>query len=276
MKRKVILISVITAIIVALGIIIPVIVKGDNSNAGKPQVLSGKTFTNGSAVAIAGQMENFKGQIPEVTATAADENYIATIDLDDGYYESVKINAKTIYDRGALDGVGNLTRLTSSNFSGTDSGTAAGAASTYTVKSTSAGYVENNTTVATLAAGTSPEIATTSATGVQTINIKPGYYNKIKVNQTNAYNKGLSDGRTVGTGLVTKTATYTTGNVSVSRKSYGKKLFCNSFRNNKNCRDYIYFTNTEELMDQRVIMFLFQEIQLVENGDYMMQVIAIQ
>ena len=219
-SKKIILVIGITILLIALGIVLPIIVKGDNNNATAGEVLSGKTFTNGSAVAIAGTMADYSDTIKEFTATveATDEDYIATIDLDDGYYESVKINAKPIYDRGALDGVGNLTRLTSSNFSGTHSSTTAGAASTYTVKSTSAGYVENNTTVNTLTAETSPTIATTSATGTQTIAVKPGYYNNISVNQTNAYNKGVSDGRTVGTGLksqsitVTCTATHGTGN----------------------------------------------------------------
>ena len=192
-SEKILVIAAITILLVTLSIIVPIIVKGDNNDAGKAQVLSGKTFTNGSAVAIAGQMQNFGGQIPEVTATAADEDYIATIDLDDGYYESVKINAKPIYDRGVAAGAASIPRLTSSNFSGTHSGTTAGEASTYTVKSTSAGYVENDTTVASLTAETSPTIATTSATGTQTINVTPGYYNKISVNQTNAYDKGKTD-----------------------------------------------------------------------------------
>ena len=105
-NSKKIFINIIAIVIafIAGGIIMPIIVKGDNNTAQKAQVLSGKTFSTGSAVAIVGQMQNFKGQIPEITATAADEDYIATIDLDDGYYESVKINAKPIYDRGVSAG----------------------------------------------------------------------------------------------------------------------------------------------------------------------------
>ena len=228
-SKKIIVIILITIVLVALGVALPIIVKGDNNTAQTSQVLSGKTFSTGSVVGLTGAMQNFAGQIPEVTATveAADEDYIATIDLDDGYYESVKINAKPIYDAGVAEGTASLTggnagtshilkdktayvggqlvtgtmaTLSSSNFSGTHSGTTAGASSTYTVKSSSAGYVAKDTTVNTLTAGTSPTIATTSATGTKTINIVPGYYNKISVNQTNAYNAGVSAGTSSLTG----------------------------------------------------------------------------
>ena len=224
-SKKIILVFGITIVLVTLGVVLPIIVKGDNNDAGASQVLSGKTFTNGSAVGIVGTMKNFAGQTPTVTATveASDEDYMATIDLDDGYYESIQINAKPIYDRGVADGVGNLTRLTSSNFSGTHSSTTAGEASTYTVKSTSAGYVENDTTVASLTAETSPTIATTSATGTQTINVVPGYYNKISVNQTNAYNKGKADGtsgkNTISVSNVTSNSWESSGSMTFSATS---------------------------------------------------------
>lgn len=81
---------------------------------------------------------------------------------------------------------GSMATLTSSNFTGAHSSSTAGAASTYTVTSSKAGYVANGTAVNTLTAGTSATIATTAATGTKTINCVPGYYNKITVNQTNA------------------------------------------------------------------------------------------
>ena len=104
--KKIIVIILITIVLVALGVALPIIVKGDNNTAQTSQVLSGKTFSTGSVVGLTGAMKDFSGQIPEVTATveAADEDYIATIDLDDGYYESVKINAKPIYDSGVAAG----------------------------------------------------------------------------------------------------------------------------------------------------------------------------
>ena len=104
-------IVIVVVAFVAGGIIMPILVKGDNNTAGTSQVLSGKTFSTGSVVGLTGAMQNFAGQIPEVTATveAADEDYIATIDLDDGYYESVKINAKPIYDAGVTSGTNSLT-----------------------------------------------------------------------------------------------------------------------------------------------------------------------
>ena len=109
-SKKIILVLGITIVLITLGVVLPIIVKGDNNDAGASQVLSGKTFTNGSAVGIVGTMKNFAGQTPTVTATveASDEDYIATIDLDDGYYESVKINAKAVYDAGVTTGENNI------------------------------------------------------------------------------------------------------------------------------------------------------------------------
>lgn len=100
------------------------------------------------------------------------------------------MSGKTFTSSAGVNVAGTMATLTSSNFSGAHGSTTAGATSNYTVKSTSAGYVANNTTVHTAAAGTSPTIATTSATGTQVINVKPGIYNKVSVNQTNAYNAG--------------------------------------------------------------------------------------
>ena len=230
-SKKIMVILAIVIVLIIASIVIPMIVKGGSSSAQKAQVLSGKTFTSDVAgVAVQGGMQNFGDAVLTKQVDAEGEDYIATIDLDDGYYESIQINAKPIYDAGVAEGTASLTggnagashilkdktayvngklvtgsmaTLTSSNFSGTHSGTDAGATSKYTVKSTSAGYVANGTTVNSISATTSPEIATTSATGVQTINIKPGYYNKIKVNQTNAYNKGKTDGATTHTGTYT-------------------------------------------------------------------------
>ena len=106
-SKKIMVVLVITIVLVTIGITLPIMVKGGNNDAGAAQVLSGKTFTNGSAVAVAGTMESFAGQTPTVTATveAADEDYMATIDLEDGYYESVKVNAKPIYDAGVAAGI---------------------------------------------------------------------------------------------------------------------------------------------------------------------------
>ena len=108
-KRVLIYIITIAVSFVAGGIVMPIIVKGDNNIASTSQVLSGKTFSTAGAVKVAGTMQNFAGQIPEVTAIAADEAYVATIDLDDGYYESIKINAKPIYDAGVTSGTNSLT-----------------------------------------------------------------------------------------------------------------------------------------------------------------------
>ena len=99
-------------------------------------------------------------------------------------------NGRTFTNNSAVGQEGTMPDLTASNFTGAHSATAAGAASNYTVKAGKAGYVANGTTVNSLAAATSPTIATTAETGTKVINIKPGYYNKISVNQTLAYQAG--------------------------------------------------------------------------------------
>lgn len=103
-------------------------------------------------------------------------------------------NGRTFTNDSAVGQEGTMPDLTASNFTGAHSATAAGAASNYTVKAGKAGYVPNGTTVNSLAAATSPTIATTAETGTKVINIKPGYYNKISVNQTFAYNAGVAAG----------------------------------------------------------------------------------
>jgi hypothetical protein len=110
------------------------------------------------------------------------------------------MSGKTFTSSAGVNVSGTMATLTSSNFSGAHGSTTAGATSNYTVKSTSAGYVANNTTVHTAAAGTSPTIATTSATGTQVINVKPGIYNKVSVNQTNAYEAGVAAGKAANLG----------------------------------------------------------------------------
>jgi hypothetical protein len=110
------------------------------------------------------------------------------------------MSGKTFTSSAGVNVSGSMATLTSSNFSGSHGSATAGATSNYTVKSTSAGYVANNTTVHTAAAGTSPTISTTSATGTQVINVKPGIYNKVSVNQTNAYEAGVSAGKAADMG----------------------------------------------------------------------------
>ena len=98
-NKKIIIILSITIILVLIGIMLPIIVKGDNNDAQTAQVLSGRTFTNGSAVAVAGTMQNFSDTL--VTKTlAADKKGVSTIALDPGYYDSIQIDASAVYDAG--------------------------------------------------------------------------------------------------------------------------------------------------------------------------------
>ena len=174
-------------------------------------VLSGKTFSNASSDSLTGSMTN-RGAVSKTlncggsyTVPAGYHNGSGTVTanslssqtgVDDGYTAATNATIRSGYQAwvNGSKKTGSMATLTSSNFSGSHSSSTAGAASNYVTKSTSAGYVANNTSVNTLAAGTSATIATTSATGTKTINCVPGYYNKISVNQTNAYNAGVTAG----------------------------------------------------------------------------------
>lgn len=128
-------------------------------------------------------------------------NTLATNKYNDGVNATQKGNAaasdvisgKTFTSASAgVNASGSLGKLTSSNFSGTRSSTTAGAASNYTVKSTSRGYVDNGTTVNTWSASAYGTIAPAGGNGNVDVNLVPGFYNKITVDRTNAYNAGAA------------------------------------------------------------------------------------
>lgn len=131
------------------------------------------TTVDASAVYSAGQTNARQG-----TAVAADVR-----------------SSKTFTNSSSSGLQGSMPDLSSSNFTTSWSSTTSGQASNFVVTANDNGYVAKNTTVKSTAAGTnSTAIATTAATGEQTLNITPGIYNKIKVNQTNAYNAGYNAG----------------------------------------------------------------------------------
>ena len=108
---------------------------------------------------------------------------------------------KTFTNSSTVNDSGTMPDLSASNFSGAFTSETPGASASYQVKATTNGYVANNTQVKSVAAATSPEIDTTGETGVKTINIKPGVYNKIKVDQTPAYDAGHAEGVADGAGM---------------------------------------------------------------------------
>ena len=181
--------------------------RAPTGDAAAGDVLSGKTFANASSDSLTGSMTN-NGAVSasldcgnSYTVPEGYHNGSGTVTANSLASQTGVDSGQTAATAAALrDGYqawvngskvsGSMATLTSGNFSGTHSSTTAGAASNYVTKSTSAGYVANNTSVNSLAAATSPTIATTAATGTATINVKPGYYNKISVNQTSAYNAG--------------------------------------------------------------------------------------
>ena len=206
-------------------------------------LLSGKTAHDATGASISGAMSN-RGAVSETldcgesytiptgyhngSGTVTANSLASQTVVDSGYSAATNATIRSGY-QAWVNGVkrtGSMATLTDANFDGSHSGTTAGAASTYTVKSTSAGYVANNTTVDSLTAGTSDTIATTAATGTKTINCIPGYYNKIKVNQTAAYNAG----KAAGAVQLTKVGTLTDfGYKSSSTGSYSSKTGTTTF-----------------------------------------------
>ena len=109
-SKKIMVILVIVIGLIIASIVIPIIVKGGSNSAQNLQVLSGKAFTSDIAgVAVQGAMTNYGDAVFRNPVDAEGEDYIANVDLDDGYYKSVQINAKPIYDKGVAAGTASLT-----------------------------------------------------------------------------------------------------------------------------------------------------------------------
>jgi len=103
---------------------------------------------------------------------------------------------------------------TNGTLTSTHSSATAGAASTYTVRPSAAGYFTTAIT-SELVATQSGTIAPAGGTGTVSVNIKPGYYNKIVVNRTNAYNAGTAAGAASATPTFTNMGTF--GSTKASR-----------------------------------------------------------
>ena len=104
-NEKILVIVSLTILLVTLGIVMPLMVKGDNNNAGVKQVLSGKTFSSGSLVAANGEMTDYS-KLPLQTVVLADNaNGVQTLELQPGYYESIQIDASALYEQAYNAGV---------------------------------------------------------------------------------------------------------------------------------------------------------------------------
>ena len=100
-KIKKITTIVITAIIFfTMGVALPIVVKGENGDANAAQVLAGKTFTSSLvSVATSGEMKNLSGK-----TFATNNPGVSTIDVDDGYYTEIQVDASAVYDAGVAAG----------------------------------------------------------------------------------------------------------------------------------------------------------------------------
>ena len=233
--------------------------KNPTGNATAADVLSGKTFANATSDSLTGSMTN-RGAVSKAlncgdsytvpkgyhngSGTVTANSLASQTGVDSGKTAATAATIRSEYQAWVNGNKisGSMATLTSANFSGTHSSTVAGAASSYVTKSTSAGYVANSTSVNTLAAGTSPTISTTAATGTKTINVKPGYYNKISVNQTSAYNAGTAAGYSSGktTGLSLSRGTYA---------DFGNGQTNKSITVPNNCLIFIYWSYSGRVAD---------------------------
>ena len=186
-------------------------------------VLTGKTFTNASSVGANGSMPNrgavsytFTPGISEQTYTvqagyhngsgtvkcaAVSAKKVLTasqagtnVDMGGAYRY---VNAKAVYDAGVSQGIIDA-KATPPTFSHAFSSTTAGAASNlvFTTTTSGAGFLAASKTVDSLkvAAGTNSTAISTSASRntAETINIVPGVYNKIKINNSATYDAGVA------------------------------------------------------------------------------------
>ena len=103
MKNKIKKISIIALVMIIgfiMGITMPIVVKGENGDATSAQVLKGKTFTSSLvSVATSGEMKNLSGK-----TFATNNPGVSTIDVDDGYYTEIQVDASAVYDAGVAAG----------------------------------------------------------------------------------------------------------------------------------------------------------------------------
>lgn len=134
-----------------------------------------------------GSVANSRSATTTAQLEAPEGGGVVDINVAPGFYNKIKINLKKAYDAGTA-AIVNI----AATFTHAFSNTTAGAASNLNVTCASAGYVAKDRVVRTIAAATSPTIATTAASGTQTINVTPGVYNKVSVNQKPAYDAGVT------------------------------------------------------------------------------------
>ena len=117
-KVKIAVIGIIVVMLFIFGIVgVPNIIEktdvkvGEKADqeAGVAQVLSGKTFTTTAAgIGAVGTLADYTNNLQTATL-AASQKGVSTIDIPDGYYESIQVDASAVYNAGVADGRGALT-----------------------------------------------------------------------------------------------------------------------------------------------------------------------
>ena len=117
-KAKIAIIGIIVLVLLAVGIVgVPNIIEktevkvGEKADqeAGVAQVLSGKTFTTTAAgVGAVGTLADYTNNLQTATL-AASQKGVSTIDIPDGYYTNIQVDASAVYNKGVTDGKAALT-----------------------------------------------------------------------------------------------------------------------------------------------------------------------
>ena len=187
-SKKIILVIGITILLVTLGIVMPLMVKGDNNNAGVKQVLSGKTFTSGSLVASNGEMTDYSKLPLQTVVLAENANGVQTLELQPGYYESIQIDASALYEQAYNAG------LAAGATTHTDTYTASSRSSALDLGVNHSYRYINTNSVPNTNSGTY-----TYASGSTGGTIDMGATNTYRyVNAANVYAKGKTDGAAAG------------------------------------------------------------------------------
>ena len=93
--------------------------------AAAENVLSGKTFTNASAVGLTGTMADYSAD-PQTVTLSSSQTGTSTLSLPTGYHSSVKVNAANVYSAG-ITAADARTNVNSANYqAGYNAGVAAG------------------------------------------------------------------------------------------------------------------------------------------------------
>ena len=162
----------------------------ENPAAGSDASLQAKVLAEGYVAigtVLASTAAIVNGTALAVTGGTGNE----ILDIPLGVYKKIKVDRTAAYQKGVNDTKDSAPTIA---HIWNPANPVAGATASLQAKSSTAGYVNANEVLANTDAGTnSAALAVTSGTGVETLDIIPGVYNKIKIDRTNAYTAGQNN-----------------------------------------------------------------------------------